>query len=288
MIILPLNEKQMFKEKYINPFTDYGFKRLFGEEPNKDLLIDFLNTLIKKEGRITDIAYLKNEKLGAHEISRKAVFDIYCENERGEKFIVEMQKAKQNYFKDRSVYYSAFPIQEQAIQGDWNFELKAIYTIGILDFVFDENKENEDYFHWEVQLMETSKKTVFFDKLTYIYLEMPKFKKTENNLVTQFDKWLFVLKNLPTLQNRPEKLQEKVFERLFEVAEIAKFRPEERMAYEDSLKGYRDLKNVIDTAVEDATKEKTFEIARALKKNGATTDLIIKSTGLDKDEIERL
>jgi predicted transposase/invertase (TIGR01784 family) len=274
----------MTAEKYINPFTDYGFKRLFGEEPNKDLLIDFLNALIRKEGRITDITYLKNEKTGLNESARKAVLDIFCENEKGEKFIVEMQKAKQNYFKDRSVYYSTFPIQEQAIRGDWNFELKAVYTIGILDFVFDENKENKDYFHWEVQLMETNKKSVFFDKLTYIYLEMPKFRKTEEELAGQFDKWLYVLKNLSGLHARPEKLQEKVFERLFEVAEIARFRPEERIAYEDSLKVYRDLKNVIDTAVEN----NTIEIAKALKRNGVPVDLIVKSTGLNKDEIGRL
>lgn len=282
----------MLKEKYINPFTDYGFKRLFGEEPNKDLLMDFLNTLIKKEGKITEITYLKNEKLGLNDGSRKAVFDLYCENERGEKFIVEMQKAKQNYFKDRSVYYSTFPIQDQAIQGDWNFELKAVYTIGILDFVFDENKNNQEYFHWEVQLMETTKKSVFFDKLTYIYLEMPKFKKTEEELSGQFDKWLYVLKNLNKLQARPAKLQEKVFDRLFEVAEIALFRPEERMAYEDSLKVYRDLKNVIDTAVEEATKTaakmKALEIAAALRRNGASKELIMKSTGLGMDEIDKL
>ncbi len=124
--------------KYINPFTDFGFKRLFGEPFNKDLLIDFLNTLLsEEEGIITDVTYLTSEQLGMTAYERRAVFDIYCENERGEKFIVEMQKAKQKYFKDRSVFYSSFPIQQQAIQGqDWDFELKAIYTIGILDFVF--------------------------------------------------------------------------------------------------------------------------------------------------------
>ena len=104
-----------FVEKYINPFTDYGFKRLFGEEANKDLLIDFLNELLREEqGEIKDITFLKTEHLGASEIDRKAVFDLYCENQKGEKFIVELQKTKQDFFKDRALYHSTFPIQEPA------------------------------------------------------------------------------------------------------------------------------------------------------------------------------
>jgi len=122
-----------FKEKYINPFTDYGFKRLFGEEPNKGLLLDFLNELLKEEqGKITELTYLKSENLGATELHRKAIFDLYCTNERGEKFIVELQKTKQKFFKDRTVYYSTFPIRDQAIMGsEWDFELKKVYTIAI-------------------------------------------------------------------------------------------------------------------------------------------------------------
>ena len=111
-----------FREKYINPFTNYGFKRLFGEEPNKYLLLDFLNELLKEEqGKTTELQYLKNENLATTELNRKAVFDLYCTNERGEKFIVELQKTKQKFFKDRTLYYSTFPIREQAIVGsDWN------------------------------------------------------------------------------------------------------------------------------------------------------------------------
>ena len=109
-----------FVEKYINPFTDYGFKKLFGEELNKDLLLDFLNELLSKEqGLITDLTYLKSEHLGTTEVDRKAIFDLYCENERGEKFIVELQKSKQNFFKDRRLYYSTFPIREQAKRADF-------------------------------------------------------------------------------------------------------------------------------------------------------------------------
>ena len=274
----------MMKEKYVNPFTDFGFKKLFGEEVNKDLLIDFLNNLLVDEQQIKDLTYLKNEHISSSDTERKAIFDLYCENERGEKFIVELQKAKQNFFKDRSVYYSTFPIQEQAKQGKWNFELKAVYTIGILDFIFDDHKNEPEKLVHKIKLSDIEKNTVFYEKLTYIYLEMPKFIKTEEELKTKFDKWLYVLKHLPDLQDRPKALQERIFEKLFKTAEIAKFTQKERLEYEDSLKYYRDLRNVIDTAVI----EKVLIIAKQMKKDREPIEKIIKYTGLSKEEIEKL
>jgi len=283
-----------FKEKYINPFTDYGFKRLFGEEPNKDLLLDFLNELLKKEqGKITELKYLKNENLATTELNRKAVFDLYCTNEKGEKFIVELQKTKQKFFKDRTVYYSTFPIREQAVVGsDWNFELKKVYTIAILDFVFDEDKNDPDKFRYDVKLTEQETKEVFYDKLTFIYLEMPKFNKKVEELETRFEKWLFVLKNLHKLDRVPEKLKESVFLQLFETAEISKFSQQEYLDYENSLKYYRDLKNSLDTAKEEGKVEGKIEgkieVAKNLLKNSVDIEIIIKSTGLTEDEINEL
>jgi predicted transposase/invertase (TIGR01784 family) len=286
----------MRHERYINPFTDFGFKRLFGEEPNKDLLLDFLNELLRKEkGNIKTITYLKNEHLPDFG-ERKAIFDIYCENENGEKFIVEIQKAKQNFFKDRSIYYSTFPIQEQAVRGDWNFELKAVYTVGILDFVFDDPDKDKTVVS-EVKLMDTGKKKVFYDKLTFIYLQMPNFTKASDELETHFDKWLFVIKNLPKLQERPLKLQERIFEKLFEIAEIAKFDSQERIAYEDSLKYYRDIKNSIATAREEGRekgreegeKNKASETAVKLLSMGIlTAEQIAEATGLCTEEVIRI
>jgi len=273
------------KEKYINPFTDFGFKRLFGEELNKDLLLDFLNEVLKeKQGKIVDLTYLKTEQLGKTELDRKAIFDLYCENEQGEKFIVEMQKSKQNFFKDRSVYYSTFPIQEQAQKSDWNYELQAVYTIGILDFVFDSDKKDKEKFRYDVKLQDVETSKTFYDKLTFIYFEMPKFEKEIDELETHFDKWLFVLKNLHKLDRLPEKLQEKVFERVFEVAEIAKFTREEYRSYEDSLKYYRDLKNSLDTA---RFEEKEL-IANNLLNSDVQIEVIAQSTGLTIEQIEKL
>ena len=241
------------KDKYINPLTDFGFKKLFGIEPNKELLIDFLNQLLPAIHKVKNLSYTRNEQLGDNKHERKAIFDLYCESQSGEKFIVEVQKAKQNFFKDRSVYYSTFPIQEQAQKGNWDFKLSAVYTIGILDFVFDEHKNQDQILH-TVKLKD-QKGTIFFDKLTYIYIELPKFQKTEKQLHNQFEKWLYVLRHLANLQNRPKVLQEKIFLKLFEVAEIASFSAEEKVQYEESLKYYRDLKNVVDTSREEGLKE---------------------------------
>lgn len=298
-----------FTEKYINPFTDYGFKKLFGEEPNKDLLLDFLNELLKEEqGEIVNLTYLKNEHLGSSEIDRKAIFDLYCENEKGEKFVVELQKSKQNFFKDRMLYYATFPIREQAKRTDWRYELKAIYMIGILDFVFEADKNEPEKIRYDVKLTDIDTNKVFYDKLTFIYLEMPKFNKTVEELESRFEKWLFVLRNLNRLNRVPDKLRGQIFEKLFKTAEIAKFTPDQVYSYESSLKYYRDLKSVLYTAKEEGIEkgiekgrmegriegreegriEEREKVAKKLLTNDVAIEIIVKSTGLTKAQVERL
>lgn len=278
------------QDKYINPFTGFGFKKLFGSEPNKNLLIDFLNQVLPGRHRIKDLTYARTEQLGNTETDRKAIFDLYCIGANGERFIVEMQKAKQNFFKDRSVYYSSFPIQEQAKKGDWNYQLAAVYMVGILDFTFSDDLAEQEVRH-EVHLKDQNCQ-IFYDKLTYIYLEMPKFKKTEADLKSNFDKWMYVLQQLPNLQNRPKALQERVFQQLFEAAEIAKFTPDEKNKYEESLKYYRDLKNVVDASFDEGKAEGKAEgkeeIARQMKAEGEPVEKIVRFTGLTAEQIGRL
>ena len=132
-------------ERYANFYTDFAFKKLFGTEANKECLISFLNAMFDGKEEIKDLTYLNVEHLGHAAAERKAVFDVLCENPQGEKFLIEMQKAEQEYFIDRSIYYSSFLIQEQAPQGKWNFRLKKVYTIGILNFVF--NDKDDEYLH---------------------------------------------------------------------------------------------------------------------------------------------
>ncbi|MDB1021104.1 Rpn family recombination-promoting nuclease/putative transposase [Phocaeicola vulgatus] len=286
------------QDKYINPYTDFGFKLLFGTAMNKELLISFLNALLFKEETVKDVTYLNAEHLDTQEYDRRAVFDVYCENEKGEKFLVEMQRGEQQFFKDRSVYYATFPIREQSQRGKWDYELKAVYIIGILNFTF--NDTDGDYFHHEVKLVDLYTHKVFYDKLTFIYLEMPKFNKKEDELESMFDKWLFVLRNLSSLFERPRALQNRVFDRLFEAAEIAKFNPKELGEYWESLKNFRDWYSVMSTqlkkgreeglkeGLEQGRKEECFKNAKKMKQAGIAFDVIVQVTGLSIGEIASL
>ena len=290
--------------RYINPYTDYGFKLLFGTEPNKDITLELVNALLQGREVIKSLTLLPTEQLGDTKDDRRSVFDVYCENEQGEKIIIEMQKADQQWFKDRSVYYSSFPIRQQGAKGAWRFGLKAVYTIGILDFVFDEDKDDKEYYHHVVMLMDVNKKEVFYDKLTYIYLEMPKFRKTEDELVTMADKWLYALKNLPRLLERPAALQERIFKKFFDVAEVGNLSKEEYAKYFESEKIYYDNDSAIRTAeakgreegmAEGVKKgraegkdEANRENARRMKAKGFKADDISDITGLSIEEITAL
>jgi len=292
-------------EKYINPFIDFGFKKIFGEEPNKDLLLDSLK---EEQGQITGITYLKNESLGANQADRKAIFDLYCIDEGGERFIVELQRTAQKYFKDRLVYYATLPITEQAKQGDWNFELKAVYVIAILDFVFDEGKAAPTKYRYDAKLTEINDCQVFYNKLYFIYLEMPKFNKRLEELGSHFEQWMYVLKHLNKLERIPGALQERIFGRLFEVAELAKLPTEQAINYQESMKHYRDIKNSLDTAekkgreegiekgreeglkegIEKGIQQEKLFIAQQMLQEGLDVRLIARLTGLNLQQIRQL
>ena len=276
------------KAKYLDPFTDFGFKKIFGQEASKPLLRDFLNALLPATAQIRELSFKNTEQPGLALGDRKAIFDIYCENEAGEKFIVELQKAKQNYFKDRTVFYSTFPIREQAETGNWDFALKAVYCVGILDFVFNDSSATgaNEVVH-EVKL-KNQHGEVFYDKLTYFYLEMPNFHKTEAELTTRLDQWLYFLKHLEELQSIPQLFRDNVFTQAFETAALARMSPDEMEQYEASMRVYRDVLNVVETAREEGEKQGIEKVARALKAAGVALEVIAQSTGLTPAEIAAL
>lgn len=277
---MPLTDSQT---RYVNFYTDFAFKKLFGTEANKDLLLSFLNSRFEGKEHFLDITYLNTEHLGVSASERKAVFDVYCENEKGEKILIEMQNGEQQYFKDRSIFYSTFPIREQAKKGkDWDYELKRVYTICFLNFTFDKSDE----FSHEVKLTDVTTGEVFYDKLTYLYLEMPKYTKPLPQLNTLYDKWLYAIKHLGDLEERPAELKEAIFNRLFELAEIAKYSPQERQDYEESLKTFRDWYSVIKTAENKGRDERSVEIAKNMKEMGYSFEEIKNLTGLNAEEIE--
>ena len=297
--------------RFINPYTDFGFKKLFGEEASKDLLADFLNTLLPERHQIQTLEFRNPELLGPAPADRRAVFDIYCENDKGEQFIVEMQKAEQENFKDRSLYYVSHPIRAQGQTGKkWKFNLKTVYFIGILDFIYDKT-DPDPLLITEVSLKNQHGKE-FYDKLKMIYIQMPLFKTKEASLKTHRDKWLYFLKNLPDLERIPSIMKEKVFRKAFKKAELAAMPEKEREVYEHNLHDYWTYLATIETAenkgiakglakgrAEGITKgiaigkaegraENSIDIARNMKKDGVDPKTIAKYTGLSPEEIKRL
>ncbi len=285
------------REKFINPYTDFGFKKLFGTEMNKDLLISFLNALFNNSEReIEDVQYLNGENLGDGYGERRSVFDVYCMTKDGSRFIVEMQKAEQEYFKDRSVYYATTPIRQQAVKGKWDYHLENVYTIGILNFEFPNGEYPADSYRHEIKLKDVEDNHVFYDKLTFVYLEMPKFNKTEDELETMFDKWMFVLQNLYRLLERPKALQDRVFKKLFEQAEIAKYSEAERWEYEASQKEYWDNYSVVKTAerkgeikgLQQGVQQEKIDTIHRLQAMGLSVEQIAQGAGMDVKEVKKL
>jgi len=289
--------------RYINPYTDFGFKKLFGEEASKDLLADFLNTLLPERHQIHTLEFRNPELLGPTSTDRRAVFDIYCENNKGEQFIVEMQKAEQENFKDRSLYYVSHPIRAQGQRGkEWNFNLKTVYFIGILDFIYDKSDPNP-LLITEVSLKNQHGKE-FFDKLKMLYIQMPLFKKKESQLKTRRDKWFYFLKHLPDLEQIPAIMKEKVFKKAFKKAELAAMPEKERELYEHNLHDYWTYLATIETAekkgkakgraegiikgIAKGEVQKATEIARNMKKEGFDPAIIVKITGLSLKEVNQL
>jgi predicted transposase/invertase (TIGR01784 family) len=285
------------KTKYIDPFTDFGFKKIFGSEENKKFLISFLNDLLDITDAIKDIQYRNLEKLGLNIIDRKAVFDVYCTDVKGNNFIVELQRSQQRYFKDQSIYYTSFPIQEQSKKGDWDYKLNKVYFVGILDFEF--NKEQPDQYLSKVVLKDQNNNT-FYDKLTYYYLEMPKFKKTETELANHLEYWLFYLNNLVDTQKIPEKLKnDELLHDAFDVAEFLALDKDEQFTYQHDLKVRLDYKNCMNFAIETAIErgiEQGIEQGRHSEKVALAKKIlkhldlatVASMTGLSVTELENL
>jgi len=293
-------KKEKFYLRYLDPLTDFGFHRLFGTESSKELLINFLNEIIKEEGLIIDINYLPTENWGFTEKDRKAVFDFFCTNEKGEYFVVEMQRARQPFFRDRSIFYASVPIRKQAPRGVWDFKLKTVYFVAILDFIlFDEFEEDKNQIVEYVHLSRKRTKTIYSEKLKFVFVELPKFKKTEKEIETNFDKWLFLLRNLYKMEKRPAAIQGKIFDTLFELAEIRQLTKSDMEKYKKSVLEYRDVRDAVVLAFEEGEEKgikKGFEKGR---EEGLTSiiqkcvqmnmpiEIIVELTGYSKEQIVR-
>jgi predicted transposase/invertase (TIGR01784 family) len=278
-----------------------GFKRIFGQEVSKPILIEFLNSLLKGERQIKDLKFLDKERQRQSEEDRSLIYDIYCEQENGEHIIVEMQNRSQPYFKNRSIFYASRAIVEQGERGaEWNYEYKAVYVIAFLNF---DRKDISDEFRCDVTLMDMKKKRSFSDKIRLVYLQLPLFMKEADDCQNTFERIIYVLKNMDILERMPWLAKDAVFQRLASIAEVAALSKEERREYDESLRKFRDTISVMEgqflegeekgraeakaEAEAKAWQEKQ-ESARNLKKNGVPVDIIASSLGLSADEIAAL
>ena len=293
--------------KYVNPFTDTGFKILFGQEPSKPLLIDFLNNLLEGKEKITDVTFLDKEKPRLYKKDRGVIYDILCETDKSEKIIVEMQNRSQEHIISRSVFYVSQAIARQGVKGDWDFDFHAVYFVAFMNFTLDGLKE----FRTDAHLCKTSteEREVLSDKMNFVYLQLPLFTKTENECKTNFDRWIFIFKNMATLEYIPWATKDTIFSQLGKFAQIANLSEPQRRKYDKDLKIYRDNINVLDYAVkqgreegekigflkgekigiEKGEKQRSLDIARSLKAAGKLTiEEIAEITKLSIEDIEKL
>ncbi|MDR3245781.1 MAG: Rpn family recombination-promoting nuclease/putative transposase [Prevotellaceae bacterium] len=280
-------EKTIIDSVYLNPRTDFGFKKMFF---NKGLLINFLNDIIREEGRIIDIEYLPFEQLGDWDTNRKAVFDIYCKNEKGEYFIVEMQKAIQAHFLDRSLFYAASSIWNQAPKGKWNYELKTVYFVAIMNFIQFKEKESKPYYIERAYLFRDRAKEKFSEKMNMIFIELPKFTKSVEELTTNEDKWLFIFKNLDQLKSYLPEIKGEIFEEIFKIMQIKKLTSKEMEEYKVSVTEYEDIQEAMEIVrkegIEEGRFEERLEVAINCLQDGLSVETVSKLTKLSVDQVK--
>ena len=297
--------EETFKARYIDPMIDWSFKRLFGSEVNKDILIEFLKVIFP-EFDIKDITYLPSEQLGIMEKDRRAVFDVICRASDGKEFLVEVQRGAQEHFFERALFYTSFPIlkqgkkamaeEERDTKKPWNFQLDGVFFLGILDYKHLEDNRIE-HRYW---LREGTTGETMTDKLKFVFVEVAKFDKSEDELTTDLDKWLYMLKNLSRLLDRPAALRDKIFKRFFDAAEFASLDDEDKKKYISNMQTARDTYNQIEYAKkkgreeglmegrEEGIEKRSREIAINMLNNGIPVQTISTCTGLSSEEITKI
>ena len=280
--------------KYINPFTDVGFKRIFGQELSKPLLLDFLNSLFEGEKHIVNLTFLDKEQPALFEEDRSLIYDIYCETDDGEKIIVEMQNKSQPFFKNRSIYYVSESIARQGERGSaWNYAIDSVYLVAFLNFSPIDFKKQ---FRTDVVLAEKGTKEQFSDKLRMIFLQLPLFKKEADECENQVERWIYLLKNMETLNRLPWAAQSAVFQKLESIADVGGMTRDERLQYDEALRKYRDTISVFEGArmegreegIKEGMKKGMVANARKMKAYGLALDMISDITGLTIEEVRDL
>ena len=274
---------------FIYPLTDWGFKRIFGD---KELMMDFLNSLLEGERVITDLEYLNTEQIPEDYDGRRTVYDLYCKTDTGEYIIVEMQNREQTFFKDRALYYMSQSVVKQAQKGKgWRFNLTAVYGIYFVNFLLDKNESGE-HFCKDIAMIDKHTGKVFNNKFRQIYIELPRFMKSEADCNNFLEYWIYNLLNMNKLKEISFKDRKAIFDRLEQIASQANLTEEERARLDEDWKNYNDYFNTVDFAKDEGRAEgelkKQHEIAQKMKAKGQSSDFIADITGLTIEEIEEL
>ncbi|MES2456127.1 MAG: Rpn family recombination-promoting nuclease/putative transposase [Bacteroidota bacterium] len=280
--------------RYINPLVDFSFRKIFGSDPNKDLLIAFLNEIFKGRKHIVDLVYNKNEHDGDNQEEARAVFDLLCTGDQGERFIIEVQHTKPVNFKKRGIYYTSRLISEQAVKGQiniWQYDITEVYFVAVLETSSDLSTGNDRYIH-DACLCYRETGEIFYEGLGYTYLDLPNFVKTEEECVSELDRWLYWLKHLHETDELPEYLRATIFERLFNIAEYTKLSKEEQAMYNQDLKRKWDNEaarvNSIEEGKAKGRYEQALEIAAEMKRKNFPDETIAELTKLKIEEIKSL
>ncbi|WP_400263068.1 Rpn family recombination-promoting nuclease/putative transposase [Sphingobacterium sp. SG20118] len=303
---------------FIDPTTDEGFKRLFGDKIN---LINFLNIIFRGRKTITDLTYRDTERIGAAEDIGKVIFDLVVQISTGEEIIIEMQTSSQTNLKQRMLYYASKVISDTAPKGNrkaWGYAIPEVYTIVLMDGFHMPGGNRTTYFH-DTCLCSRDSGEIFYEGLGFIYLELINFVKSEAEVDNELDKVFFMLKNMSTLKTLPRIMNSAVFQRFFQLASYAKLTKEERTMYDISLKRKWDAEAVRMYQQEQFEEAKSIALAtgkaegkaeglaagkaeglaegehkKALatalkfKEMGIPLDIIATGTGLTIEEIENL
>ena len=274
--------------RFINPFTDTGFKILFGQELSKPLLIDFLNNLLAGKDKVVDLKFLDKERQRIFKDDRGLIYDIYCDTDDGRKIIVEMQNKSQKYFIERSIFYTSQAVSRQGQKGDWDYNFDAVYFVAFMNFKVESLTE----FRTDVQLLNIKTHKPVSEKVKLIYLQLPCFTKEENDCKTDFERWIYIFKNMEILERIPWAAKNSIFAKLGEIAEVANLSKLQRRKYDHDLKVYRDSVNILKYAKEEGiavgAKTQAIETARLMKQHGDDLNYIASVTHLHISEIENL
>ena len=278
--------------RFINPFTDTGFKILFGQELSKPLLIDFLNNLLAGKDRVVDLKFLDKERQRIFKDDRGLIYDIYCDTDDGRKIIVEMQNKSQKYFIERSIFYTSQAVSRQGQKGDWDYNFDAVYFVAFMNFKVESLTE----FRTDVQWLNIKTHKPVSEKVKLIYLQLPCFTKEENDCKTDFERWIYIFKNMEILERIPWAAKNSIFAKLGEIAEVANLSKLQRRKYDHDLKVYRDSVNILKYAQEEGftmgeekgRSEAMLETARNAKTLNLPIETIVQLTGLTPEEIENL